>query len=263
MAIDWFTYFAQLVNFALLVFLLHRFLYRPVLRAVDRRESEIAQRLRAADEGQRRAEEERATFEALRDELAEERSAGLKAAEQEARSLQTRLESEVRAEVERRREDWHRALRIEQEGFLEGLRKTMAEQMYAALRRILRDLADADLESRIVEGFLAHLRRLDESEMQALSEAADRASNEVVVRSAFPLTPTYEDQVRQALHQLLNRPVSADFETDRSRIGGIEVCFADQKVGWSMDSYLDTLERQTAELIVDETSHPERPGPAS
>jgi F-type H+-transporting ATPase subunit b len=38
MLIDWFTVAAQAINFLILVWLLKRFLYKPVLNAVDARE---------------------------------------------------------------------------------------------------------------------------------------------------------------------------------------------------------------------------------
>ena len=45
MLIDWFTVSAQVVNFLILVWLLKRFLYRPILNAIDAREKRIAKEL--------------------------------------------------------------------------------------------------------------------------------------------------------------------------------------------------------------------------
>jgi len=45
MLIDWFTVVAQVVNFLILVWLLKRFLYRPILNAIDAREKRIATKL--------------------------------------------------------------------------------------------------------------------------------------------------------------------------------------------------------------------------
>ena len=42
MLIDWFTVVAQVVNFLILVWLLKRFLYKPILDAIDAREKRIA-----------------------------------------------------------------------------------------------------------------------------------------------------------------------------------------------------------------------------
>ena len=48
MSVNWFTVAAQVVNFLILVWLLHRFLYGPIIAAMDRRERRIAERLQDA-----------------------------------------------------------------------------------------------------------------------------------------------------------------------------------------------------------------------
>ena len=57
MDVDWITVSAQIVNFLILVWLLKRFLYRPVLNAMNRREQRIHQRL---GRGQRARSQRRA-----------------------------------------------------------------------------------------------------------------------------------------------------------------------------------------------------------
>jgi F-type H+-transporting ATPase subunit b len=49
MLIDWFTVAAQVVNFLILVWLMKRFLYKPILHAIDEREKRIATELANAD----------------------------------------------------------------------------------------------------------------------------------------------------------------------------------------------------------------------
>ncbi len=51
MLIDWFTVVAQAINFLILVWLLQRFLFKPILGAIDEREKGIAAQL-AAGRGQ-------------------------------------------------------------------------------------------------------------------------------------------------------------------------------------------------------------------
>jgi F-type H+-transporting ATPase subunit b len=252
-SIDWFTYVAQLVNFALLVFLLKRFLYGPVLEAVDRRETEIATRLASADEERARATQELQAYETLKSELAEQRTARMKEVEREADELRAELESGIRVDVERSRNDWRKAVRSEREGFVDTLRSQMSGQLNAALRRVLHDLADVDLDSRIVETFLRYLRGLDDVERAELLEAAEDAGDCVVVRTSFPLSEMYQEQLERALAQAVDRDLVVEFETERARIAGIEVAFGERKVGWSVDSYLDSIERQTVELITGET----------
>jgi F0F1-type ATP synthase, subunit b len=49
MLIDWFTVGAQGLNFLILVWLMKRFLYRPILHAIDEREKRIAAELSDAE----------------------------------------------------------------------------------------------------------------------------------------------------------------------------------------------------------------------
>ena len=63
MLIDWFTVGAQALNFIILVWLLRRFLYKPILNAVDAREKLIARELADAEGKKAEAQKERDAFE--------------------------------------------------------------------------------------------------------------------------------------------------------------------------------------------------------
>ena len=56
MSIDWITVVAQIANFLVLVWLLKRFLYRPILDGIDAREAEITRRMAEAGEAQKKAQ---------------------------------------------------------------------------------------------------------------------------------------------------------------------------------------------------------------
>ena len=66
MQIDWLTVSAQLINFLVLVWLLKRFLYRPVMDAMQRREQHIAARIGAAEQQEGLADQRERRY---RDEL--------------------------------------------------------------------------------------------------------------------------------------------------------------------------------------------------
>ena len=50
MKINWFTVIAQVINFLMLVWLLKKFLYKPILDAVNEREKKITDQLKDADD---------------------------------------------------------------------------------------------------------------------------------------------------------------------------------------------------------------------
>jgi len=100
MLIDWFTVAAQAVNFLLLVWLLKRFLYKPVLAALDAREKGIAQQLQDAAAKKAEAATEQADFQNKNKEFEEKRAALLLGATQAAESERKKLLETVRSDAE-------------------------------------------------------------------------------------------------------------------------------------------------------------------
>ena len=96
MLIDWFTVGAQALNFLILVWLLKRFLYQPILHAIDEREKRIATELANADAKKVEAQKERDEFQHKNEEIAQQRTALLNKATEEAKAERIRLLDEVR-----------------------------------------------------------------------------------------------------------------------------------------------------------------------
>ena len=75
MLIDWFTVGAQALNFIVLVWLLKRFLYKPILNAIDAREKRIATELADADAKKAEAQRERDEFQHKNEAFDQQRAA--------------------------------------------------------------------------------------------------------------------------------------------------------------------------------------------
>jgi len=99
MQFDWGTLALQTVNFAILVWLLYRFLYRPVLRMVDKRRAEIQSLKDDARAAQEKAQLALADVEAKRNGIADERKAVLRAAAEDAEKAAETSREAVRREA--------------------------------------------------------------------------------------------------------------------------------------------------------------------
>ena len=187
MQIDLFTLGAQIVNFLILVFLLNRFLFRPILRVMNERQSEIARRYKEADEEKAAARheagqlrEEREQLEARRDEMMEE-------VHQEVEQRRKEEIRAVREEVDELRSRWKRGLQEDQEEFFQYLRQQIGARAGEISRRVLADMADSDLENQVVKTFIRRLRAVDSQVKKDLADAIKDEDNRVVILSAFEL----------------------------------------------------------------------------
>ncbi|MEX0431495.1 F0F1 ATP synthase subunit delta [Spiribacter insolitus] len=248
MDIDWVTVAAQVVNFLILVFLLKRFLYNPVIQVMDRREQRISDRLERARSREEEAESLAEDYEQAQQALAAERDRQLEAARQEAETTRQRLIDEARSEVAARRQQWREALSLEQERVEHALHRQVVESVTDIARQVLDDLAGESLEDRILERFIARLEADGDVSQDDLASLLDEKGS-LLVRSRFEIGEAARTRLSEALENRLGRAPELRVETDDSLICGIALEGQGQRIGWSIDGYLDRVDRQLGNLL--------------
>jgi F-type H+-transporting ATPase subunit b len=234
--IDWFTVVAQIVNFVVLVALLKRFLYGPLIGAIDAREGGIAARLAEAEEKNKSAAESMALVEARRAELEQARERILGGAREEADKRRGEMLQKARASVQAMEARWREEMERDRGAFLDEMRGRAATEILAATRGALAGLASADLEHCAIEAFLAQLNRFDRASLQVL------CAGEVSVATPDELPAATRLEIQNILGSRLGKPVQVRFERAPNMPWGIELRGGGQRIGWTPDSYLDTLQ---------------------
>lgn len=220
MGIEPFTFLAQLVNFLILVALLKRFLYLPVLGHMDERNRMIGQQLEKANQDQQRADElagkvqvQLAEVEQLRTRRLAELAAEIEQARQQGLE---RVRQEV-AEIGQRWKE-KQARELESQQLSENQR--VAQLLLRVARAALADLANSDLEQQMVQVLLNQ------------AEALPRGSTQI--SSAFALPAPLQQR-------LLERFPGSKFRIEPELLAGLVLRLDDQKVGWCLSAYLDGL----------------------
>ncbi len=248
MLIDWFTVGAQVLNFLVLIWLLKRFLYKPVLDAIDAREKRIALALADAAAQTEQARAEREQLARQRAAVEGERTAILERATGESREQHQRLLAAARAESAALRAEWQNALRIEQTRLGRDIASAVHQEVLAIARRVLGDLADVSLEERVEAVFAKRLREMPASAREPL-EAALKSSSQATVRSAHVMSDPQRAAIQHTLEEVFCIPIRPLFETSPDPLCGVEFTVGGQKIAWSIADYLSTLDRQISALL--------------
>jgi F-type H+-transporting ATPase subunit b len=249
MLIDWFTVGAQALNFLILVWLMKRFLYKPILHAIDEREKRIATELANADKKKAEAQKESDEFKRKNEELDQQRAALLRKATDEAQAERQRLLDEARqaaAAVSSKRQE---TLRSEEHNLHQAISRRTQQEVFAIARKALTDLATTSLEERLGEVFTRRLREMDGPAKARLAEALKTASDPALVRSAFDLPAEQRAAIQHALNETFSAEIHVRFETAPDLISGIELTTNGQKVAWSIADYLASLEKGVDDLL--------------
>jgi len=250
MSIDWFTFIAQLLNFGILIWILKRFLYQPILKTMIERQQAIRQSITEAEVEKDRASAEREQLESERLEMTQKRERELQLAHDDAQSERERFLLKARDEFDKARAHWTESLNREQGEFQEELSEQVRSEVVAISDQVLAALADADLETLVVRKFLRTVKEIDTEQVRQLRAALQNGSlPAATVRSAFELAPDMKERVRNAVCEILGSNTSVEFETKPSLGCGIEMSVDGQKVAWTIEGYLQSLKAAISGLI--------------
>jgi F-type H+-transporting ATPase subunit b len=250
---DWLTVAAQVLNFLILVWLLQKFLYGPIMGAMEARELTLKQKAEAAAKreavAQAEADRLRSEYEAL-----EARREGLfNEARADTAAMREQLEDELRGEIAAKRKSWLREIEAEEEEFLLELRRKAVDHFCRLSREALGGLAQKTLNEAIAEGFVDQLEGLAADEAGKLKAAALRAQGRIVVESSFTLSSTVRRQITTVVHQRILSDAAVDYTPSKELVCGVRLRAGGQAVGWSLEGYLDRLQHE-ARLALDDVS---------
>ena len=249
MLIDWFTVGAQTLNFLILVWLMKRFLYQPILHAIDEREKRIAAELADATAKQAAAQKERDDFQKKNEELDGQRAALMSKATDDAKTERQRLLEDARKAADALTAKRQELLKREQQNLNDQITRRTQDEVFAIARKALADLATTSLEERISEVFTRRLHGMDDSAKGVLGGALKTTSDAALVRSAFELSDGQRAAIQNAVNETFSADVRLQFESTPDLISGIELSANGQKVAWSIAGYLTALEKSVGELM--------------
>ena len=255
MAIDWFTIGAQILNFVVLIFLLKRFLYQPVLDAIDKREQRIAKSLAEAATSKAEAGKERDALQAKNDAFDMERAGILAAATDAAGEQRKSLIAAAHKAAEAVGDKQKKALASEAKTLSAEISRRAETEVFAVARKVLAEMVDTTIEDRIGTLFVTKLGALKGPPKQAIVKMLTTAKGAAIIRSAFDL-PTRQ---RTAIHKAMTAAFEGNdlvvtYETDPELVSGIELVAGGEKLAWSISDYLNTLEKSVTELLKSKTS---------
>lgn len=254
MQIDWFTTIAQIINFLILLWLLKKFLYRPIINTMDNRQKQVAQRWEEAEDTQARAEERAAEFRKRQDEIEQEREAILEQTRQEAAEHRKQLMEEARADAERLQRQWAAAIEEQREAFVRSLGDTYTSQVSTAVRSALEELADSQLEKQMVRALTEKVRTMDDADIKPLASGEN-----IVVGSSSRLPDNLRSQLESALRERLGQDSTIEFETTNDISCGLEIHSGGRRIAWTLDSYVEGLRQSMDEAISSHRATEEAP----
>jgi len=240
------TLLLQVANFLIMVFILARFLFKPLKEMLDKRASRVTSAVDEAEKATREAEELRLEYEkrrenidveiaALRNEarivVDETRQQMLQEAYQEIEAMRVR----AKEELEQQRAD---ALRLH--------RSKIGELVATLTRRMMEDILNPQLHQAYLDAFLDQLRSVQLDGRISIS-GEETVSAELI--TATPLTQEDKARIGTTLETVVAQPIDLVCRVDAGLIAGAMVRLGDTLIDGSLQGQLQQLRSRYGEEI--------------
>jgi ATP synthase F0 subunit b len=243
MNFSWWTFALQAANFLILVWLLRRFLFKPVSSIVARRKQEIARGMAEASAEMQNALNLQRDLQAQLAGVEAERRKALEGQRAQLAAERRKLIDEARAETEKIRNQALMQLSEERAAASQELFSQTIELAVNLAQRLLRELALPSIERAFLTRVLAYLDGLSVEERATL--VSHLGTNSLVVTTAHPLEAREEAEWREQLGKRIGAAAGVKFNSDLALIAGTEITFPTVILRFN---WRDTLTTAAAEI---------------
>lgn len=229
MQIDWWTLLLQAINFLVLVWLLWRFLYKPVREVIEKRKRLAGEAFEEADRQKQAAEAARQRFEDDRAALALERQQLLKTTHEDLEKERYRALEDARRQADELLEEARQSIAKERAAAVTEIRGQAATLAVELASGVLRQTQPEGGAGVFLERLEKQLEQMPAAERERLQQdlAAEGASLEIV--TAAPLAAEQQQGWARRLAAGLAQEGSQEdkirFAVDPQILGGAELRF--------------------------------------
>ena len=242
MGFDLVTFIAQIVNLFVLVWLLKRFLYRPILEVIEKRQQEIRDKVQIAEDVRLQSEKERKKWEKEKSDYEAEHQKELSQIAQELEEKRKAGLEEIKSSLQRQRLKMQNDLLAEMTAFHTEIGDFVAKDFMRLSEQALKELSECCPLEQAVNLFLKNLRKLDKSKIKKINIILKK-QRVIFINSSNTLTKKQVQEITKTIKKILLLPAKCriNFVVVPELILGLEMRTGDVSVDWSLKSYLDTL----------------------
>jgi F-type H+-transporting ATPase subunit b len=217
------TFILEIINFLVLIWILQRLFYKPILGTIAKRKQHIEQSLEEAKKLHDEAEEQRRLYENRQQLWEQEKKAAQSELHQQFEAERSTQLEKLRSELEQERQKAKVTLTRQQEEFQQQVEKLALENGARFAGLLLQQTAGPEVEGRLFAMLIDQLTTLPETAKFSLEASEPKKSLTVKVTSAYPLTNDLRQQLEQKLGLLISRPMTFQYQQDCALIAGIRL----------------------------------------
>jgi len=217
------TFALEIINFLILIWILQRLFYKPLLNVIARRKQFIDQSLADADTIRRQADEQRDLYENRLMLWEQQKQSALSTLHQQLDAERRAQMDRLAADLEQEKQKAKVTLDRRQQEHQQQAEKQALQNGARFAGMLLQQAAGPELEARLVTLLINQLVTLPEACRLCLQTLGGKKSVPVMVSSAYPLTADLQQRLEEKLNSLIDSTIHFQYAQDAGLIAGLSI----------------------------------------
>lgn len=222
MQFSWTTFFIEIINFIVLIWILKRLLYIPVKNAIEKRKTLIQGSLNQAEKLKKEAELLETKYKNRLSDWEQEKSRQKNQFHQEMVDLKTSELDKLHEVLESEKQ---KSAAIVEHQLKSQMESNLHESLLLAAdfsTRLLKRLAGPQLEDKLIQAFIEDLANICASQVDNINAQLENDDN-VQIQSAFPMSQEQQQLIIDHLQQKLRKPFNCTYLQQPELLAGLRV----------------------------------------
>lgn len=248
MKFDILTYIFEIINFFVLLWILKKLLYNPVISVLQKRKDYISQRLREAEEAQSKVNRLKEEYQQLLKQIEEVRKTKMAEITKEVQQEKERLYQQMKKELDAQRQKFLDTLEMEKKEVLNEIKEETIHYSLVFLSKLLSTFADKNIHNKLIDIAVEGIKSINKQELDNIKEQL-KDRNVVIVETAFPISEKEIKKIKDTIRDLFDVDVSIKTEEKKSLIAGVKIHLASKMIDASLEGQLSVFENLLREKI--------------
>lgn len=224
MEFNWITFLLEIINFLVLVWLLKRFFYHPVLKVIEERQKNIKDSLLEVSQARQEVDQLKQQYANRLNDWEVERENKLQDLQQELTQEYDKRLSLIEQELSKHREKVEFRLKQQAESLQQEAEEQAINNAASFAKQLLVDLAGPELNQSLLQRLVKDFEKLPEEKLRQLRHSWQSLKEPVMVVSAYELTYDHRNKLESLVQKLLGDvSVGWTYEVNKELVAGLRM----------------------------------------
>ena len=243
MNINWSTVFFQIINFWIIVWILKKYLFKPVLSSMDKREKMIQAKLKEAEDAKKNAEKEKQNLLNKIASLEQSKASILAEAYKKADMEYAVLLKSFNAEMTGKRKAFEEQVILEREFLRNSIKDLAGQTILKTLSDALQNLANTDIEKSVLENFILKLKSKNVEKLGELKKYYQK-NKSLGIYTSFDLDTKTKHLISSSIADVIDvKNIKTEFEKHHDIICGIEIVCPPLLISYGVNTYISEFKK--------------------